>query len=108
MQTDRQSGGSFTLRPSNCATYDPKEPLPPEFTAATSTTAELREEPGRPSADARTEKTGFVYTTECDSAIRKGDVLPLASAWMEPEGTVLSEVGPSEKDNSTISLVCGV
>ena len=47
-----------------------------------------------------------VYTREYYSAMKKGDILPRASAWMELEGIMLSEVSQSEKDRDhLISLL---
>ena len=34
------------------------------------------------------------------SAIKKNEILPLATTWMELEGIMLSEISPSEKDKS--------
>ena len=42
-------------------------------------------------------------------AIKKNDILPFATTWMELEGIMLSEVSQSDKDKyHMISLICGI
>ena len=38
------------------------------------------------------------YTMEYYSAIKKNEILPFATMWMELEGIMLSEISQSEKD----------
>ena len=46
---------------------------------------------------------------EYHSAIRRKQILPLATAWMEVEGIMISEISQAEKDKyQMISLICGV
>ena len=46
---------------------------------------------------------------ECDSAIKKHELLPLATAWTDLESTMLSEFSQFEKDKfHMISLLCGI
>ena len=40
-------------------------------------------------------------------AVRKNEILPFATMWMELEGIMLSEISQSEKDRYTLSLTCG-
>ena len=40
----------------------------------------------------------YIYTMEYYLAIKKNEILPFATTWMEPEGIMLSEIGQSEKD----------
>ena len=47
----------------------------------------------------------YIYTMEYYSAIKKNEILPCATTWMELEGTMLREISPSEKDKYMISLV---
>ena len=42
----------------------------------------------------------YIYTTEYYSAIKKNEILPFATTWMEQEGIVLSEIRQSEKDKN--------
>ena len=43
-------------------------------------------------------KMWFTYTMKYYLAIRKNEILPLATTWMELEGIMLSEISQSEKD----------
>ena len=50
----------------------------------------------------------YIYTMEYYSAIRKNEILPFATTWMELEGIMLSEImlSQSEKDkNNMVSLL---
>ena len=50
-----------------------------------------------------------MYTMEYYSAIRKKQILPFATTWMELEGIMPSEVSQAGKDKyQMISLICGV
>ena len=43
------------------------------------------------------------------SAIKKNEIMPLATTWMQLEIIILSEVSQKEKDKyHTISLICGI
>ena len=39
-----------------------------------------------------------IYTMGCYSTIKKNEILPFATTWMELEGIMLSEISQSEKD----------
>ena len=42
-------------------------------------------------------------------AMRKNEILPFATTWMELEGIMLSEISQSEKDRCHMfSLICGI
>ena len=43
-------------------------------------------------------KMWYIYTMEYYSAIKKNEILPFATMWMELEGIMLSEIIQSEKD----------
>ena len=50
-----------------------------------------------------------MYTTENYSAIRKDEILPFVTTWMDLENIMLSEISQSEKaKNHMISLICGI
>ena len=54
-------------------------------------------------------KVFYIYTMEYFSAIRRKQILPFATTWMELEGIMVSEISQAEKDkNQMISLICGV
>ena len=43
------------------------------------------------------------------SAIKKNEILPFTSTWMDLEGIILSEISQAEKDKyHMISLICGI
>ena len=48
----------------------------------------------------------YIHAVEYYSAIKKNEILPFATTWMEVEGIMLSEISQSEKDkNHTSSLM---
>ena len=51
----------------------------------------------------------YIHIMEYYSAIRKKQILPFTTIWMEVEGIILSEISQAEKDKyQMISLICGV
>ena len=59
--------------------------------------------------DVYTHTHTHTYTMEYYTAIKKYEILPFATMWMELEGIILSEICQSEKDNyHMISLICGI
>ena len=101
--------------PSNCTTRYlstgyrcavSKGHMHPMFIAARSTVAKVWEEPKCPSMDEWRKKMWSIYTTEYHSAIKKNEILPMATSWMELEGIMLSEMSQSETDkNHMTSLI---
>ena len=63
----------------------------PMFIAALSTTAKVWKEPKCPPMDEWI-KMWYIYTMEYYSAIKKNDILPFATTWMELEGITLREI----------------
>ncbi|KAF0882653.1 LORF2 protein, partial [Crocuta crocuta] len=76
----------------------------PMFIAALSTRAKVWKDPkcpsmgewikkmwGAPGWLSRLSKMWYVYTMEYYSAIKKNEILPFATTWMELEGIMLSE-----------------
>ena len=63
----------------------------PMFIAALSTTAKVWKEPKSPSMDEWI-KMWYLYTMEYYSAIKKNEILPFASTWVELEGFMLSKI----------------
>ena len=64
----------------------------PMFIAALSTIAKVWKEPKCPLMDEWIKKMWCVYTMEYYSAIKKNEILPFATTWMELEGIMLSEI----------------
>ena len=51
-------------------------------------------------------KMWYIYTMEYYSAIRKNDIMPFATTWMELKTLILSEISQKEKDKYyMISLI---
>ena len=76
------------------------------FIAALSTVAKVWKELKCPSTDEWIKKMWYRYTMEYYSAVKKNEILPFTTAWMELEGIMLSEISQSEKDkNHMTSLI---
>ena len=48
-----------------------------------------------------------MYTMEYYLAIKKNEIMPFASTWMDPEIIILSK-SDREKANIMLSLTCGI
>ena len=78
----------------------------PMFIAALSTIAKVWKEPKCPSMDESIKKIWYIYTMEHYSVIKKNEILPFATTWMELDCSMLSEISQSEKDKyHMISLI---
>ena len=65
----------------------------PMFTAAAlSTIAKTWKQPKHPSTDDWPKKMGYIYTVEYYSAIKRNEMLPVATTWMYSEDIMLSEI----------------
>ena len=62
------------------------------FIVALLTTAKVWKEPKCPLMDKWIKKVWYIYTMEYYSAIKKNEILPFATTWMELEGIMLSEI----------------
>ena len=66
-------------------------------------------QPKCPSIDEWIKQLWDIYTMEYYSAIKKKEILPFATVWMNLENIMLSEISQSEKDkNHMISLICEI
>ena len=66
-------------------------------------------QPKCPSVDEWIKNLQYIYTIEYYLAIKKKELLPFTTAWMDLEGIMLSEISQSEKDKyHMISLICGI
>ena len=63
-----------------------------------------------PSINEWIKKLWYIYTMECNLAVKKKkkEILPFATAWMDLEKIMLSEISQSEKNKyHMISLIYG-
>ena len=68
------------------------------FITVLSTIAKLWKRLKCPSTDEWIKEMWFLYTMEYYLAMRKNEILPFATMWIELEGIMLSEISQSEKD----------
>ena len=68
------------------------------FIAAQFTIAKYRKQPKCPSANEWIQKPWYIYTMEFYAAERKKELLPFATAWMELESIMLSEIRQAVRD----------
>jgi hypothetical protein len=79
------------------------------FIAALLTIAKLWKQPRCPTTDKWIKKMWCLYTMEFYSAMKKNEILSLASKWMELENIILSELSQAQKTkNYMFSLICGL
>ena len=76
----------------------------PMFTAAVSTIAKVWKEPKCPSMDEWIKKMWYIYTMEYYSTIKKNEILPFVTMWMELEGIILSEIRERQKSYDFIHM----
>ena len=93
---------------------DSKSPIPnnlciPMVTEALFTTAKGWKQPKCPSLNEWIKKLCYIYTMEYYAAERKKELLPFATAWMELESIMLSEISQLVKDKyHVISPIRGI
>ena len=80
----------------------------PMFITALFTIAKIWKQPKCLSIDEWIKKMWYIYTMEYYAAIRKKQILPFATTWMELQGIMLSEISQAEDKYQMISLICGV
>ena len=79
------------------------------FIAALFAIAKTWEQPKCLSTDEWVKKMWYTYTMEYYSAIKRDEIVPFATAWMDLEIIILREVSQTEKDKyHMISLTCGI
>ena len=66
------------------------------FIAVLFTIDKIWKQPKCLSVDEWIKKLWYIYTMEYYSAIKKNNILPLLTAWMNLEGIMLSEISQSE------------
>ena len=72
------------------------------FIAALFTIAKYWKQPNCPSVNEWIKKLWHIYTMEYYTAERKKELLPFATAWMELESILLSEINQVVKDKHHI------
>jgi hypothetical protein len=76
------------------------------FIAVLFTIAKLWKQPRCLNTDEQIKKIWHLYTMEFHSAMKKNEILSLASKWMELENIILSEVRQAQKTkNHMFSLI---
>ena len=66
-------------------------------------------QPKCPPADEWIKMLWYIYTLEYHAAVKKEEVLPFATAWLDLENIMLSEIRQSAEDKYRIlSLICGI
>ena len=75
------------------------------FIAVLLTIAKIWKQPKCPSVDKWIKKLWYIYTMEYHSAIKKKEILPFVTAWMDLESIMLSEISQSEKDKYHMILL---
>ena len=79
------------------------------FIAALFTVAKTWKQPKCPSADEWIKKMWCIHTMEYHSAIKKNEIMPFATTWMDIEIVILSDVSQTEKDKCyKMLLICGI
>ena len=86
------------LCPKNPETPIRKNPCTPMFIAAQFMIAKRWKQPNCPSVNEWIKKLWFIYTMEYYTAERKKELLRFATAWMELESIMLSEIYQVAKD----------
>ena len=91
------------LYPKNTETPIQKNLCTPMFTAAQFPIAKYWKQRSskqlkRPSANEWIQKQWYIYTMEFYTAERKKELIPFATAWMELESIMLSEISPEVRD----------
>ena len=86
------------LYPKNPETSIQKKLCTPMFIAAQFTIAKCLKQPQCPSVNDWIKKLWYIYTMEYYAAERKKELLPFATAWMELESIMLSEISQVVKE----------
>ena len=86
------------LYPKNSETPIQKNLCTPMFIAAQFTIAKCCKQSRCPSVNEWTQKLWYIYTMEFYAAERKKELLPFATAWMELESIMLSEISQAVRD----------
>ena len=86
------------LCPKNPEKLIQKNLCTPMFIAAQFTIAKYCKQPKCPSANEWIQKLWYIYTMEFYAAERKKELIPFATAWMELDSIMLSEISQAVRD----------
>ena len=96
------------LYPKNLETPIQKNLCTPMFIEAQFTIAKFWKQPKCPPANERIQKLWYIYTMEFYAAERKKELILFATAWMELESIMISEISQVVRDKyHMISLLTG-
>ena len=72
------------------------------------TVAKIWKQPKCPPVDERRKQLWYIYTMAFYSAIKRNEILPFATTWIDIEAMKLSELSQTEKDKYCMtSFTCG-
>ena len=81
----------------------------PNVHSSTIYNSQVLKQPKCPSANEWIQKLWYIYTVEFYAAERKKELIPFATAWMELESIMLSEISQTVRDKyHMISPICGI
>ena len=78
------------------------------FTAALFTIAKLWKQPKCPSVDEWVQRLGYMYILNHYRAIKKREILPFATTWVDLESIMLRNKPVKIDKYHVISLICGI
>nr|KAF6431664.1 hypothetical protein HJG63_008163 [Rousettus aegyptiacus] len=97
------------IYPKDLKIHIQKDICTPMFIAALFIVTMTWKQPKCPTIDDWLKKLWYIYTMEYYSAIRRDEILPSVTMWMNLKIIMLSEISQTENvANNMISLVCGV
>ena len=92
------------IYPKKLKTLIRKNICTPMFITVLVIITKLWKQPKCPSWEEWTKEQWYIYTMNCYSVIKKNEILPFVTAWMDLEGTMLSKISQPEKDKHHMIL----
>ena len=97
------------IYPNNPQTLIRKNICTPTFIVALFTVAKMWKQSKYPSGNEWIKKMGYIYTVDYYLTMKKKEILPFVTAWMDLEIIMLSEISQSVKDRyHMILFMCGI